>query len=218
MKINNDKYKTPEGSLLMILHRGGNLNQDFSDIINGQVVARREIKNLIVNDASKLIAMRMAPGNVEGHLDASNNYVPGVTDGERQSNGLKYLAVGTGSLENPDLPYDEETNRSTWDLQYPPTEEITTSKLAGELFRKKFTDWKFLDSSGNLAPAPTNILLLSTTFLEMEAVGPLVEMGLFGGDAANDDANTGIMFNYKTFKVWNKPEDCRLSIVWKITF
>ncbi len=218
MKINMDNYKVPEGSVLMLLHKGGKLNNTFTDIDDGEVIARREIKNLIVNDASKLIAMRMAPESVEEHLDASNNYIPGITTGERQSSGLKYLAVGTGQLENSSLPYDEVTNKSTWDLQCPPSEQITTTQLVGELYRKKFTDWKFLDSTGNLAPAPTNILLLSTTFLEMEAVGPLVEMGLIGGYSASDTANSGIMFNYKTFKVWNKPQDCRLSIIWKLTF
>ena len=218
MKINKDNYKSPQGSVLMLLHRGGELNNNGTDINNGIVIARKEIKNLIVNDASKLIAMRMAPGNSEGHLDSSGNYIPGTTNGERQMNGLKYLAIGTGTLQDPDLPYDESTNPSLWDLQHPPEEDITTTKLAGELFRKKFTDWKFLDSTGNLASSPTNILLLSTTFLEMEAVGPLVEMGLVGGDDANDDPDTGILFNYKTFKVWNKPSDCRLSICWKITF
>lgn len=217
MKTNLDNYNVPSGSVLMLLHNGGTLNEKCDNIINGTILARREIKNLIVNDASKLMAMRMAPGNVEGHLNNSGNYIPGSTDGEKQSSGLKYLAVGTGTLTNPDLPYDEIENPSTWNLQKPPSEEITTNRLSGELFRKKFTDWKFLDSTGNLAPSPTNILLLSTTFLEDEAVGPIVEMGLFGGDSANDDPNTGIMFNYKTFKVWNK-EDCRLSIVWKITF
>lgn len=215
----SDIFNAPSGSVLMILHKGGEYNIEKNDVINGNILAKKEIKNLIVNNASVLMAMRMAPGDVEGHTNLSTGeYVPGVITGEYNTSGLKYLAVGTGLLVDPTKIYDENTNPSTWDLQNPPEETLETVQLAGELYRKNFTDWKFLDATGNLSQSPTNVILLSTTFLESEAVGPLVEMGIFGDNSATGAKNTGMMFNYKTFKVWNKPGDCRLSIIWKLTF
>jgi hypothetical protein len=215
----SDIYKTPTGSVTMILHKGGNLSLEKNEIIDGEIIAKREIKNLIVNSASTLMAMRMAPGKIEGHVDvATGEYIPGKVGGEYNTSGLKFLAVGTGLLLDPNRDYDENDNPSTWDLQNPPEEELTVDKLAGEFYRKQFTDWKFLDMFGNLSPSPTNVLLLSTTFLESEAVGPLVEMGIFGDNSATTAKDTGMMFNYKTFKVWNKPNSCRLSIIWKLTF
>lgn len=219
----NDIYNAPNGSVMMILHKGGEYDIKNNKIVNGEVLSQKEIKNLIVNEASKFMAIRMAPGQISGS-NSGSTYVPGSTVGEYESCGLKYLSVGTGPCEDPNSPYDENTNNiksvanGGWDLQNPPVEDITTTKLVGELYRKQFTDWKYLDASGDLSENPTNVILLSTTFLESEAVGPLVEMGLFGGDSASGTRNTGHMFNYKTFRVWNKPSDARLSIVWKLTF
>lgn len=215
-----DKFLKPSGIITMILHDGGEYNIKTGMIENGNELARKEIKNLIVNDASKFMAMRMAPGKTNGKMIGSN-YQKGECDGEFDTIGLQYLAVGVGILVKPGEDYDEKENNvntSEWDLQNPPMEQLTDSQLRGELFRKKFTDWKFIDSTGNISENATNILLLSTTFLEGEAVGPLTEMGLYGGSSAQDDKNTGIMFNYKTFKVWNKPQDSRLTIVWRLTF
>jgi hypothetical protein len=217
----NDIFKAPSGSVLMIMHKGGKYNIETNTIDNGDVIAKKEIKNLIVNEASRLMAIRMAPGSLGGHLDTSGVYVPGITTGEYEASGLKYLSMGVGKCMIQTAVYDETNNpvdTVLWPLQNPPVETITTSQLVGELKRKKFTDWKYLDVLGNLSSTPTNILLLSTTFLESESVGPLTEMGLYGGDGATDNRNTGHLFNYKTFKVWNKPNDARLTIVWKLTF
>lgn len=217
----NDTFKEPSGSVLMIMHKGGDYNIETNKIDNGEVLAKREIKNLIVNEASKFMAIRMAPGSLGGNLDTSGTYIPGITTGEYETIGLKYLAVGAGICVNASQVYNEATNpvdSTKWQLQNPPVETLTVVQLAGELYRKTFTDWKFLDSLGNLSSVPTNVLLLSTTFLETEAVGPLTEMGLTGGNGATITRNTGHLFNYKTFKVWNKPNDARLTIVWKLTF
>lgn len=215
-----DFYNGPSGTITMVMHKGGTYNVSTGMIENGTEIARKDIKNLIVNDASKFMAARMAPGATNGKMNGSN-YEPGRVDGEYESLGLQYLAVGAGIFRDPSRPYNEITNPvdpEKWPLQDPPAEQLTDTRLKGEIERKKFTDWKFVDSTGNISPTATNILLLSTTFLESEAVGPLTEMGLYGGRAANDNKNTGTMFNYKTFKVWNKPNDARLTIVWRLTF
>jgi hypothetical protein len=56
----------------------------------------------------------------------------------------------------------------------------------------------------------------SVTFNESEAVGAIVEMSLFGGDATAA-ANSGTMMNYRTFPVLNKTNAMTLSIIFRIT-
>lgn len=216
----NDYFNRPKGTVTMIMHKGGEFDLTTNSVVNGTEIARRQIKNLIVNEASRFMAARMAPGATNGKMHGSN-YEPGRTDGEFESCGLKYLAVGVGILKDQTKPYDEQKNpvdTDNWDLQNPPAEKLTVTQLEGEYYRKLFTDWKFIDSTGNISEKATNVLLLSTTFLESEAVGPLTEMGLFGGVTATNTKNSGLMFNYKTFKVWNKENDARLTVVWRLTF
>ena len=207
---NSEKFNTPQGQIGFILHRGGTYDPQTNTIKGGEILAEKEVKNLIVNSASVLMARRLAPG------DNTTSPVPPI-DYEPIS-GLKYLAVGVGLLNDPSLPYDPITNpvSSAWNLQNPTEEKITDTALVGELFRKEFTSWSFLDNDLPVSN-PTNVLRLVTTFDVNEATGPLTEMGLFGGDAT-EAANSGIMFNYKTFAVWNKPADSQLTITWKLTF
>ena len=216
MIFSEDKFNKPSGQLRFILHEGGELVN--GEIVGGAVLKETVIQNLIVDKASELMAARMAPGAVTG--SSTPAFVGNFLD-----HGLQFLAIGVGMLQNPKLPYDEKTNNvdtTQWDLQNPPTEQLTVTKLVGELYRKPFTSWCFVDSAGNESTTLTNILKLSTTFYENEANGPLTEMGLFGGDAQDwsngAGKDSGYMFNYKTFKVWNKPNTARLSIVWKLTY
>jgi len=228
--IQKDDYnKKPTGTLKMIMHKGGTYNIETGKIENGKIITQKEIKNIIVTLASNFLAMRMAPGSKAGQT-SSGTYIPGITDGEYNSSGLKYLAVGTGPLTDNTKPYNKDTNRPKWDLLNPPTETVTQTHLNNEVFRKKFTDWKFLDTAGNLSSIATNVLLLSTTFLENEANAPLMELGLFGGTNVNssngepgnnnvsDTKDTGLMFNYKTFAAWTKDASSRITIIYKITF
>jgi len=215
----NYKIKKPtSGQIGMILHKGGEYDPKTDSIKDGEVIAKKEIQNLIVDKASVLMACRLAPGSATGTVG------DGANDGTFLGDGLQFLAVGVGILQNPAIPYDpinNKVNTSLWDLQEPPAEELTTVKLQGEIFRKAFTSWSFVNPDGSDSANPTNILKLVTTFYESEAVGPLTEMGLFGGNAAdweNAGKDTGYMFNYKTFPVWNKPSDSRLTISWKLTF
>lgn len=98
----------------------------------------------------------------------------------------------------------------------PPAETINDKHLVGEIFRKPFTSWSFVDAQDKNVNGVTNILKLVTTFMESEAVGPITEMSLFGGNAEDwaDGAgkDTGYMFNRKSFPVWNKDASSRLTI------
>lgn len=210
MNKNSEKFRTPEGQIGFILHKGGKYNPETGKVEGGEILAQKEVKNLIVETASVLMARRLAPGD--------NPTSPAPEVPLDSVSGLKYLAVGIGLLQDPSQPYDPVTNPilPTWDLQNPTKEKITDTKLVGELFRKEFTSWSFMDGDTPSA-TPTNVLRLVTTFDTNEASGPLTEMGLFGGDAT-EAKNSGIMFNYKTFPVWNKPNDSQLTVTWKLTF
>lgn len=208
MDNNLEMYKKPQGKVNMILHDGGKYNNNTGKIEGGKIITQKTIKNLIVNDASLLMACRMHPNDSE----TGENFV---------SNGLQYLAVGVGILQDDEQPYNPTNNpvdTTRWDLQNPPSENYNDASLKGEIFRKKFTGIDFVDpNSGDVSDYPTNILRLETTFNENEAIGPLTEMGIFGGDYSEEN-NKQYMFNYKTFAVWNKPEGSRLTIIWELTF
>lgn len=137
--------------------------------------------------------------------------------------GIFALAVGSGD--------------TGWDLQNPPTETDTQRSLYTEIGRKEFSSTAFIDSGGGTVAYPTNIVDFTTTFAETEAVGPIVEMGLVGGDVNEDTSITNpitpangpyddtvdvsgsdILVNYLTFPVINKPATGRLTLTWRITF
>ena len=91
--------------------------------------------------------------------------------------------------------------------------------LNSEITRKAFTtdDVVFVDpDTGDAVSTPTGVVDFTVTFAETEAVGPLVEMSLFGGDAS-DSANSGTMVNYRTFPVINKSNSMTLTITFRIT-
>ena len=214
--LTESKFYTPRGDIAIYQHIGG----DFlhGKIINGQVINTFEDHNLIVDTASILMARRMAPGAITGAQDESFL-------GDHIDFGLRYCALGVGILQDTSLPYDEVTNnvdRDAYDLQNPPEPELNETTLLGEFYRKRFTNWCFMDAAGQETETATNILILDTTFYENEAVGPITEIALFGGDALphNNDAgkDSGLMFNLKRFKVINKQDNHRISIRWKLTF
>lgn len=156
------------------------------DAHTGKVIEERHNHNIIVNTASILIA-RLLKDNAE------------------PAAGISYLAVGTGA--------------SGWSLQNPPQPTNTQETLENEIARKAYTteDVSFVDpTTGSHVSTPTNVVDFTATFAETEAVGPLVEMGMFGGDAT-DLADSGTMVNYRTFPVINKTNSMTLTIIFRIT-
>jgi hypothetical protein len=156
----------------------------------------RNFKNLIVDVCSDLIAEWAITGTIaagSSHVRSSAADYPGILS----------LAVGTGAVG--------------WDLQNPPAETAGQVILNSELTRKTFASTSYTDGLGNPSVTRTNIVDFLTTFLEAEAVGPLVEMGLFGGNNSLL-ANGGTMVNAKNFAVVNKSATSQLSILWRLTF
>lgn len=117
--------------------------------------------------------------------------------------GITHLEVGTGF--------------GTGSTQAPQVESVSRTTLRVPLARKAITAWTYLDTAGQPTAEETNVLQLTTTFTEAEAIGAIVEMGLFGGDA-DVALSSGYMFNYKVFPVWNKQSGMQLTVMWKLTF
>jgi len=158
----------------------------LKDAKTGKILDNRHATNIIVNTASILIARLLK-------------------DNSEPSGGITYLAVGTGG--------------TGWNLQNPPQPTVTQTALNSEIARKAFTteDVTFIDPvTGDPTIVPTNVVDYTATFAETEGVGPIVEMGLFGGDAT-DAADSGSEVNYRTFPVLNKTNSMTLTIIFRIT-
>jgi hypothetical protein len=156
-------------------------------------------------------------------LDASILIARLVKDSQEPPHGAFALAIGSGDVG--------------WDFMNPPAATNTQRALYAEISRKVFASTQFVDSGGTPVGYPTNIVDFQTIFSESEAVGPLVEMGLIGGNISSnlsiknpvtppngpynatvDLTNYETMLNYLTFPVINKPATSTLEIVWRLTF
>lgn len=168
-------------------------------------------------------------GEVQDHrhnlvvLDASILLARLAKDNVEPPHGIFCLEVGTGDVG--------------WNLQAPPAPTNTQRALYSPLTRKTFSQTQFIDANGVPTAIPTKVVDFTTTFSESEAVGPLVEMGLIGGNvssnmsirnpvtppngpynAAVDLTTKETLCNFLTFSVLNKPATSTLSITWRITF
>lgn len=182
----------------------GDVFVELRDGATGELQEKRELRNLVVLDASILIARLM-----------KNNQEP--------PHGIFALAVGTGDVG--------------WNPMNPPAPTNTQRSLFSELARKTFANTQFIDVGGVPTAIPTHVVDFTTTYAEAEAVGPLVEMGLLGGNinsnlairnpvlppngpynATVDLTTKDTLVNYLTFPVINKPPTSTLTIVWRLTF
>lgn len=156
-------------------------------------------------------------------LDASILIARLMKDSQEPPHGIYALAVGTGD--------------SGWNPMSPPAPTNTQRSLYSELARKTFANTQFIDGGGVPTAIPTKVVDFTTTFAESEAVGPLVEMGLLGGNiSTNMNVRNPVLppngpydptvdltlydteINYLTFPVINKPPTSTLTIVWRLTF
>lgn len=182
----------------------GDVFIDLHEGVSGQLQQHWELRNLVVLDASILIARLM-----------KNNAEP--------PHGVFALAVGTGDIG--------------WNPLSPPAPTNTQRALYSELARKTFANTQFIDAGGVPTAVPTHVVDFTTTFAEAEAVGPLVEMGLLGGNISSnlsirnpvtppngpydptvDLTTKDTLVNYLTFPAISKPATSTLTIVWRLTF
>lgn len=169
------------------------------------------LKNVVTRDASVLIARLVkGTGTPTAHISEPNF-------------GIYALAVGTGD--------------PNWDPLSPPPATVNQRSLWNELGRKAIQSTQFVDGDGSVSSVPTGVVDFITTFSESEAVGPLTEMGLLGGDISTNMSVSNpvlppngpydpafnlvgkdILVNYITFPVISKPATSTLTWVWRLHF
>ncbi len=191
---NNDGYQGLKGEVFIKVFEAS----------SGIVQVKRHIPNLIVKDASILIARLMK-------------------DNQEPPKGIFVLAVGTGD--------------TGWNPLAPPAPTDTQRALYSELTRKTFSQTQFIDSGGLPTAIPTKVVDFTTIYTESEAVGPLVEMGLIGGNISTnlavrnpvtppngpynplvDLTTKETLINYLTFAIISKPATSQMEITWRLTF
>lgn len=173
----------------------------------GELLDRRELDNLITLDAGVFSAIHYGCGAAPS---------PAVS-------GLTMLAVGTGAtgpLLGPDAPDPRQRHLNA---------ELTIG-------RKAFSIRQYRTAAGAVSGVATNILDLTCSFGEGEAVGPLNEMGLMRTisqnplvknpvpsvfptyDPAIDLSIYDVMVNYTTFSVLSKTSTSILTVTWRLSF
>ena len=182
----------------------GDVFISLRDGASGELQDYRERRNLIVKDASILVARLMK-------------------DSAEPTKGIFVLAVGTGD--------------TGWNPLAPPAPTNTQRALYSELTRKTFSQTSFIDAAGIPTATPTNVVDFTAIFTEAEAVGPLVEMGLIGGNISTnlavrnpvlppngpysplvDLTTKETLVNFLTFPIISKPATSTLEITWRLSF
>jgi hypothetical protein len=193
----------------------------FSGIKNGEVFwemrhkdgtsQKGKMKNIVSFDASILLA-RFVKG--------AGTSTPHVSD---PNYGAFALAVGTGDV--------------SWNPLNPPAATKSQRSLYNEIARKAISSSSFINRLGQITVIPTNVIDLTTTFSESEAVGPLTEMALIGGDISSNmsirnpvlppngtyDPSVNLIgkdtiLNYLTFPVVSKGSGSSLEYTWRLSF
>lgn len=188
----------------------GEVFWEMTDVRTGEVTKGHR-KNVVTLDASILLARLMkGTGTPTVHVTEPNF-------------GIFALAVGTGD--------------PNWDPLSPPPATVTQRGLWNELGRKTVQSTAFVDGDGVISSVPTSTVDFITTFSESEAVGPLTEMGLLGGDISTNMSvvnpvlppngpydpafnlvGKDTLVNYITFPVISKPATSTLQWVWRLHF
>lgn len=156
-------------------------------------------------------------------LDASILIARLMKNSTEPPHGIYVLALGTGDVG--------------WNPLAPPPATSNQRSLYSEVARKTFTTTQFIDGGGLPVAYPTKVVDFTTTFAESEAVAPLVEMGLIGGnistnlsiknpvtppngayDPTVDLTTKETLINYLTFPVISKPPTSSITIVWRLSF
>jgi hypothetical protein len=126
-----------------------------------------------------------------------------LKDNTEPSSGISFLGVGSGN--------------ESWDPFDPPAPTTSQTLLENEFYRKSISTSTFVDpQTAEPTSNHTNIVDYATTFSESEAVGPIMELSLFGGEASTT-VDTGTMVNWRTFPVINKTNAMTLTIIFRIT-
>jgi len=152
-----------------------------------------------------------------GLLIAHNELCPGYAtligrlalDNSEPLGGFTYCAVGSGD--------------PGWDPLNPPAPDGTETSLVSEFYRKTWADSYFVDDDGTPRTVPEaiannyHIVDFVVEFTENEAVGSIMELGVYGGDATGV-LGSGTLLDYSTNKVIPKPQGATISWVFRWDF
>jgi hypothetical protein len=148
-----------------------------------------------------------------------------MKDNVEPSKGTFVLAVGSGD--------------AGWILDplNPPAPTENQRSLYGEITRKTFSLTQFIDAGGVPVAYPTKVIDLTCQYAESEAVGPLMEMGIIGGNISTNMAVRNpvtpplgpydptvdltlfeTLCNYLTFGLITKAATSTLTITWRFSF
>ncbi len=187
----------------------GEIFWELRDGKTGDLQDSGHLKNVVTLDASILICRLLMSTTSVAHQS-------------EPSFGIFALAVGTGDVG--------------WNTNNPPPGNQNQRSLFNEIARKKIVTASYIDANGSISGIPTNVMDLTTTFSESEAVGGLTEMGLIGGDISTNMAvrnpalpangvydptlnlvGLDTLVNYVTFPAINKPSTSTLNWTWRLS-
>ena len=207
-------------------------------IKDNKIINEYNEHNLIVNNASKIMASIIVPEGIprvaigtEGQKYDGDVLIGYEYSGTYDLNntypikGINYVAFGNGLIET----FPTEAQKGEYiliaDELIKPSEQEQFTTLQHEIYRTKFSHWAFINSIGEISSTPTNQVRF-TAVVEyedfMNSVGGdssnayIIEMALFAN--AEDTKNSGEMFNYKLFKGWKMIEESSLLVHWTISF
>lgn len=211
MKLNEVFRRVSTGFKVALSPR---FEEAFDNKIKGEVffTLRDSVTGVVTDHRHNLVV-----------LDASILLARLAKDNVEPPHGVFCLEVGTGDVG--------------WNVLSPPAPTNTQRALYSPLTRKTFSQTQFIDAGGVPTAIPTKVVDFTTIFSESEAVGPLVEMGLIGGNVSsnmsvrnpvsppNGPYNPAVdlttketLLNYLTFPVISKPATSTLTITWRLTF
>lgn len=185
---------------------------------DGNVTVLPADHNIVVNSCSNLIACLFKNSAVEGDVPT------GIKDSEGHdrlftSAGIRYWAIGgikTGDTETlPDI--------------FSSQPEGTDKNLVKEIYRAiilpeniKFVNLVGKDEKGNNkyeeTDSVTNMIKITITVPYDEGNGTWYEFGLFGGNSACADENSGIMINKKVHEPITKSVNLQIQRTVIFTF
>lgn len=178
--------------------------QDIITDREGNVTVLPVDHNLVVNSCSNLIACLFKNSAVEGDTPISANNENFFT-----SAGIRYWAIGGIQGSNGSFTPDENTN----------PDQV---KLTNEFYRAPILPENivFVDNNGNEVAKGiiTNRIKITVTIPYDEGNGTWYEFGLFGGNAASQTKDSGIMINRKVHDPISKTVNLQIQRTVIFTF
>lgn len=175
---------------------------------DGNVTVLPADHNIVVDSCSNLIACLFKDSAVSGDVST------GIKDSEGNdrlftSAGIRYWAIGGIKVG------DTETSPEIFD-----TPDGSETRLSKEFYRAIILpeNIKFVDGDGNETDNVTNRIKVTVTVPYDEGNGTWYEFGLFGGNSACADENSGIMINKKVHEPITKSVNLQIQRTVIFTF